>query len=142
MKYDVVATQTYTWKYQVYADSKKEADIKAAQYFKNTDDGVTGVCDAFSLLNTNFDTILSKQQQNLSPKMSEVMKILKEHCEIIRYDGGFWSWSEVNLKLLYNGNQYMGKVPVWHCDVRTLRALQKRGLVKLDETLKFCILVN
>jgi hypothetical protein len=32
--------------------------------------------------------------------------------------------------------------PVWRCDVKTLRALQKRGLVVLDEVRKICFFVK
>jgi len=142
MLYDVAVTQIHGWKYQIEADSEVDAHIKAAQYFDNADDGVTGVCTACSVLNTSFDAIPVKTQQNLSVKMLEVLEKLRFTGEFIRYDGGFWSWAGVELKPLYNGGRYMGDAPVWHCDVKTLRALQKRGLVKLDEVAKICILVN
>ena len=81
-------------------------------------------------------------KEQLSETMRNVLLRLQEYGSLVRFDGGFWSWKEVDFKPQYNENQYMDKVPVWHCDVRTLRALQKRGLVKLDETLKFCVPVN
>jgi len=89
-----------------------------------------------------FDAVPADNQPQMSPKMMAVIKELKYYGKLIRYDGGFWSCEGVELKPLYNGGRYMGDAPVWHCDVRTLRALQKRGLVKLDEVAKICILVN
>lgn len=49
--------------------------------------------------------------------------------ELIRYPGGFWSWRDVEIK---------NEIPAWYCDVKTLRALGKRGIVNLDETKKIC----
>ena len=62
---------------------------------------------------------------NLSPTMMQVTEQMELHGELIRYPGGFWSWRDVEIKR---------EIPVWYCDVKTLRALGKRGIVNLDET--------
>lgn len=66
---------------------------------------------------------------NLSPTMMQVTEQMELHGELIRYPGGFWSWRDVEIKR---------EIPVWYCDVKTLRALGKRGIVNLDETKKIC----
>ena len=66
---------------------------------------------------------------NLSPTMMQVTEQMELHGELIRYPGGFWSWRDVEIKR---------KIPAWYCDVKTLRALGKRGIVNLDETKKIC----
>ena len=78
----------------------------------------------------------------LSNKMLETLEMIKQHGKLIRHSGGFWSWTEIELKPLYNGREFMCMVPIWYCDVKTLRALQKRELVVLDEQAKECGLVN
>ena len=69
----------------------------------------------------------------LSPTMQNVLDILKEHKELVRYKGGFWSWNGVEFKRRTFNRMDCYDVPAWHCDVKTLRALHKRGLVELDE---------
>lgn len=81
-----------------------------------------------------------KRTDNLSPTMTETLQLIQEHGKLIRYDGGFWSWKDAAQKPLYNGGKLLCMVPVWHCDVKTLRALEKRGLVVLDEKQKICLL--
>ena len=66
---------------------------------------------------------------NLSPTMMRVAEQMESHGELIRYPGGFWSWRDVEIK---------NEIPAWYCDVKTLRALGKRGIVNLDETKKIC----
>lgn len=46
MKVNVTVKQTYEWKYEIEADTMAEADRKARKYFRESNDGVTGVCDA------------------------------------------------------------------------------------------------
>ena len=66
---------------------------------------------------------------NLSPTMMRVAEQMESHGELIRYPGGFWSWRDVEIK---------NEIPAWYCDVKTLRALRKRGIVNLNETKKIC----
>lgn len=77
---------------------------------------------------------------NLSETMERVLKVMITHGEkFIRYEGGFWSWEGVEIeKRGLPWNQY--EIPAWHCDVRTLRALQARNVVELDEKKKVCVL--
>ena len=64
----------------------------------------------------------------LSPTMINVVEQMKSHGELIRYPGGFWSWRGVEIKHMQDYD-----VPAWYCDIKTLRALGKRGIVSLDE---------
>ena len=75
---------------------------------------------------------------DLSKTMRDTIMIMQEHGELMRYEGGFWSWDNVETKPLYNGGKIIGTVPVWYCSVITLRALEKRGLVTLFEEQKIC----
>lgn len=75
-----------------------------------------------------------------SATMLETIATMRQHGDLIRYDGGFWSWKNVELKPLYIGGKFLCNVPVWHCDVKTLRALNRRGIVTLDEVHKVCTL--
>ena len=72
----------------------------------------------------------------LSETMINTLEIMKQHGNLRRYDGGFWSWENANLKPVYNGKTFMYMLPEWSCDVKTLRALAKRNLVVLDEVKK------
>lgn len=78
----------------------------------------------------------------LSPKMQEVLDILKEHKELVRYNGGFWSWKGVEIKRTTYNRMDNFDVPVWWCGVETLRALHKRGLVELDEVTNICKIIE
>ena len=69
----------------------------------------------------------------LSPTMINVVEQMKSHGELIRYPGGVWSWRGVEIKHMQDYD-----VPAWYCDIKTLRALGKRGIVSLDETKKIC----
>ena len=69
--------------------------------------------------------------RNLSTKMEEAVRIMKAHGKLIRYDGGFWSWINVEIH----------DAPIWYCGVGTLRALAKRGAIILDEENKSCQLL-
>lgn len=74
---------------------------------------------------------------DLSPKMEEALRCMKTNGNLIRYNGGFWSWSNVKMTHCKNGSEEY-KVPIWYCTVNTLRALAKRGAVALDETANVC----
>ena len=78
----------------------------------------------------------------LSAVMQEVLEVLKEHKELVRYDGGFWSWKGIELKRTTFNRMDNLYVPIWHCDVKTLRALHKRGLVELDKTANICRIIE
>lgn len=80
------------------------------------------------------------RSMNLSKTMLDTISVMQKHSKLIRYDGGFWSWENIDLKPLYNGGTFMCMVPTWHCDVKTLRALDKRKIVTLDEEQNICIL--
>lgn len=80
------------------------------------------------------------KKANLSKTMIETIKAMQKHGDLKRYDGGFWSWEDIDLKPLYNGGTFLCMIPIWHCDVKTLRALAKRGFVTLKEDQKKCIL--
>ena len=80
--------------------------------------------------------------EKLSPTMREVLSILKEHKELVRYDGGFWGWNGVEIKRTTFTRMPNFDVPAWHCDVKTLRALHKRGLVELDEVTNSCKIIE
>lgn len=73
---------------------------------------------------------------DLSETMIKTLNIMDEHEKLVRYDGGFWSWENAELKPLYNGGNFLCMVPCWYCNVKTLRALKTRGLVFLDENEK------
>lgn len=75
---------------------------------------------------------------DLSKTMIDVVNVMKEHKELIRYEFGFWSWEGVeikhtNFKLMENYD-----CPEWHCDIKTLRALARRKIVTLDEDKQVC----
>lgn len=76
----------------------------------------------------------------LSRTMLKTIEMMRQHGGFVRYDGGFWSWENVELKPLYNGGMFLCNIPIWYCDVKTLRALEKRGIVALNEGQKICIL--
>lgn len=80
------------------------------------------------------------QDMNLSKTMIETISAMRVHGNLKRYEGGFWSWEETELEPLYNSGKLLCMIPVWHCDVKTLRALAKKGLVTLNESEKVCIL--
>lgn len=70
----------------------------------------------------------------LSIPQIEVMELLNKYKKFIRYKGGFWS--NENSELNENGN------PVWNCGIDTLRALNKKGYVTLNEENQECILIK
>lgn len=80
------------------------------------------------------------KETKLSKAMLETIEKMRKHGDFIRYDGGFWSWKDVEIKPLYNGGKFLCMVPIWHCDVKTLRALAKREIVTLNEEHKNCFL--
>lgn len=67
--------------------------------------------------------------------MQETVHNMKLHGQFIRHNGGFWSWLDVEVEIHKNGSQEF-IIPVWWCDVKTLRALAKRNIVRLDEEKK------
>lgn len=95
--------------------------------------------------------------------MLETIDIMKKHNKkLIRWEHGFWTYEGVLSEYedkekkypnfwqkgydepfsVFAKNMKHAKVtPVWSCDVKTLRALEKRGIVKLDELNKVCILL-
>lgn len=72
-------------------------------------------------------------KRDLSAKMKETVQVMKAHGKLIRYNYGFWSWCGVEIDT--------HNVPIWYCDVRTLRGLEKREVVILDEENRFCQLI-
>lgn len=78
--------------------------------------------------------------RNLSAKMEESVRIMRTHGKLIRYDGGFWSWVGVEIHHCRNGADTY-RCPIWYCSVRTLRALDKRHIVTLDEENKVCQII-
>lgn len=79
---------------------------------------------------------------NLSKTMLEVIEAMKTHGNLVRYDGGFWSWEDVEIEHVRFNRMQNFDVPAWHCDVKTLRALERRGLVELDEKMQVCRLIE
>ena len=78
--------------------------------------------------------------RDLSEKMEEAVRVMRVHGKLIRYDGGFWSWVNVEIHRHKNGADTY-ESPIWYCGVGTLRALVKRGVVTLDEENKSCQLI-
>lgn len=78
--------------------------------------------------------------EQLSKTMIEVLGKMKEHGKLIRYHGGFWSWEGVEIKTTSFRKMKNYEYPAWNCDVRTLKALHKRGLVILNESENICTL--
>lgn len=74
--------------------------------------------------------------------MIKVIEQMEMHGEMIRYPGGFWSWKGVEIQHIHFKCMEDYDVPSWYCDVKTLRALDKRGIVNLDETKKNCMLIK
>lgn len=60
MKHKVKITETYIYYIDVDANSKREALVKAKDYYKNVNDGVTGVADANSLEDIKFKIMTNK----------------------------------------------------------------------------------
>ena len=60
----------------------------------------------------------------LTETQQKTLAAMREHDgELVRLTGGFWTWRDCpRVKL---------GVPSWYCDMNTLRALEKRGLVTL-----------
>lgn len=100
---------------------------------------------------------------NLSNKMMEVLNVMENHNgKLVRWKHGFWTYEgaisrydETIAKYpnfydkaieepysTFSRNMELAKlVPIWKCDVKTLRALEKRGLVLVDEANKVCTMV-
>lgn len=78
----------------------------------------------------------------LSDTMQKVLDVLKQHKELVRYHGGFWSWKGVEIKRTTFTRMRNYDYPIWYCDIRTLHALQRRGLVELDEKNNICRIIN
>jgi hypothetical protein len=75
------------------------------------------------------------KHQKLSRTQQNVIGIMKEKGSLKRLPGGFWTYDDVTIK-------EHSFVPVWWCDVRTLRVLQTKGLVNLDELKRICTLAT
>lgn len=60
MKHKIKITETYTYYIEVDAESKKEALIKAQEYYENADDNYIGVADANTLEKASFKIIIDK----------------------------------------------------------------------------------
>jgi len=77
---------------------------------------------------------------NISVRMHQAIQAMETHGKLVRYKGGFWSWPNIETKTCRNGSdKYIVPKEFW-CDVNTLRALDRRGLVILDEKKKTCVL--
>lgn len=73
----------------------------------------------------------------LSHTQEEALKMMKEKGGgvLVRWPGGFWTFSGAQGRAVYNRHGYLEYlVPEWWCGVRTVRALAKKGVVdmKLD----------
>lgn len=95
-----------------------------------------------------------RNNMKLSNTMLETINIMENHNgKLIRYRGGWWSWENSEIKYYmrkepretphftdYKIHDDDYAIPIWNCDVKTVRALQKRGLVVLDEMNSICTL--
>lgn len=100
-------------------------------------------------------------KHNLSKTMMETLNIMERHGKLIRWKHGFWTYDgcitkyeetiskcpnfydKANLEphSVFAKNTELDRLaPAWYCDVKTLRALQKRGYVILDEINEICVL--
>ena len=60
----------------------------------------------------------------LSDTQKATLEAMRTHGgELVRLRGGFWTWR--------NHTERSVGVPAWSCELGTLRALEKRGLVTL-----------
>jgi len=61
----------------------------------------------------------------LTATQAKVLSMMAESPDrrIHRLPGGFWTVKGV-------GIGFLGRVPAWYCSIRTLRALEKRGLIR------------
>jgi hypothetical protein len=67
---------------------------------------------------------------NLSKTMLDVINQMRDHDgTLTRMTGGFWTYEGVQTTYCRCGYDS----PEWHCGVKTLRALEDRGLIELDE---------
>lgn len=74
-----------------------------------------------------------KRSDNLSDTQKEAVNQLINHGgTFIRKEGGFWTWPDAK------GNV----VPEYYCDVRTLRVLERKGIIVLDEIKKIASLAS
>ncbi len=69
---------------------------------------------------------------SISDEMLKCLKYICEHRVMVRYNGGFWS-RENSVKVKINDSVYFGDVPDVYFDVRTLRSLDSKGLIRLRE---------
>jgi hypothetical protein len=74
-----------------------------------------------------------KRSDNLSATQQKALNQLINHGgTFIRKEGGFWTWPDGK------GNV----VPEWYCDVRTLRVLERKGFIILNEIKRTAQLVS
>lgn len=71
----------------------------------------------------------------LSPLQQEVVDSLKQHGVLLRYDRGFWSAPNVEMRKLNCGMPY-GEVliPTWHFGTNTIKAMLRKGIVVVTKT--------
>lgn len=73
---------------------------------------------------------------NLSKVMIETIDMMKQHNgKMIRWKYGLWTFEGAKIKYYVKSNVDNSNVPIpeWYCDVKTLRALHKRGIIQLNE---------
>ena len=76
----------------------------------------------------------------MSKTQKEVIRIMEKYGnKLIRWPGGFWTYEGATIRYRPFGDH---PVPVWYCGVRTLRAMHKKGLVRLDELQKICVRIK
>ena len=65
--------------------------------------------------------------RNLSPTQFETLQKMEENGKLIRWNGGFWSFEDAEIKDVIRDSWGYTSIPQWYCDVRTLRALEKKA---------------
>lgn len=75
---------------------------------------------------------MSTKKPNITPTQARVLHEMRDGAEIGRWPGGFWT-TQSPPSNCYGSNW---GAPEWSVDVRTVRAMEAKGLLKRTNKLK------
>lgn len=77
--------------------------------------------------------MLSTTTYKLTPEQKRALAFIKKHGELIRYQGGLFSYKDVHM-LKRSGYWLELSYPAEYVDTQTMEALERRGYVEVAET--------
>jgi len=74
-----------------------------------------------------------ESERKLSPAMQQALNFMRAHGRLVRWPGGFWTYPECPTTRVQQSRAGVHHVPEWFAGVKTLEALEARGLTVLQK---------